>query len=72
VTHQEVVRLARTFANRPGPLPPLPAQAPSNLLVSYQLPALGLQLGGTERLAATVNDIVQTAELLNMRKKLNS
>lgn len=72
VTHQEVVRLARTFANRPGPLPPLPAQAPSNRLVSYQLPALGLQLGGTERLSATVNDIVQTAELFNMRKKLNS
>jgi hypothetical protein len=71
VTHQEVVRLARFFSQRPGPLPPAPAQPPSNVLVSQVLLALGITLGGIPALETTIQELLQAAELFNMRKKSN-
>jgi nucleoside-diphosphate-sugar epimerase len=58
VTHQEVVRLARRFADKPGSLPPAPASSPTNILVSRHLAGLGISLGGQPLLEATIADLL--------------
>jgi nucleoside-diphosphate-sugar epimerase len=62
VTTQEVVRLARQFADRPGPLPPAPPNPPENMLVCRRLEALGLSLGGLPLLEATIAEMVRAAQ----------
>lgn len=62
VTHREVVRLARAFAGRPGPLPPAPSAPPQNVLVSRVLPQLGLTLGGSAQLEAVIAEMVRAAQ----------
>lgn len=65
VTHREVVRLARQFANKPDNpdlLPPPPTSPPSNILVCRNLPQLGITLGGLPLLEATIAQLVQAAQ----------
>jgi uncharacterized protein YbjT (DUF2867 family) len=68
VTTQEVVRLARQFADRPGPLPPAPPNPPENMLVCRRLEALGLSLGGLPLLEATIAEMVRAAQGSNPRE----
>lgn len=61
VTQREVVRLARHFAGKPGPLPPAPSTPPQNMLVCRRLREMGLALGGVPLLEATVAELVNIA-----------
>jgi nucleoside-diphosphate-sugar epimerase len=61
VTTRDVVRLARQFANKPGPLPPAPTSQPENVLVCRRLNELGLSLGGLPLLEATIAGMVRAA-----------
>ncbi|HEX2907377.1 MAG TPA: NAD(P)-dependent oxidoreductase [Phototrophicaceae bacterium] len=63
VTHREVVELARRLANRPGPLPPLPAAPPQNQMVSRYLADLGVTLGGVAALENTVSELLQAVQV---------
>ena len=62
VPHRDVVRIARRFANRPGPLPPAPPRPPDNPLECRNLTALGIQLGGVPMLEATIREMVLAAQ----------
>jgi nucleoside-diphosphate-sugar epimerase len=62
VTTRDVVRLARQFADKPGPLPPAPASPPENMLVCRRIAELGLSLGGLPLLEATIADLVRAAQ----------
>jgi len=62
VTHRDIVRLARRYAKRPGPLPAAPSAPVANPLACRRLRSLGLTLGGVPLLEATVAQLVQAAE----------
>jgi nucleoside-diphosphate-sugar epimerase len=62
VTHRDVVRLARRFAQRPGPLPPTTPSPPANPLECRNLHALGIQLGGMSALETTIQNLVLAAQ----------
>ena len=62
VTHRDVVRIARRFANRPGPLPPVPPSPPGNALECRNLPGLDVQLGGISALESTIAEMVLAAQ----------
>lgn len=61
ITQREVVRLARTISGKPGPLPVEPGAPPANPLVCRRIEEMGLRLGGSERLRATVAELVEAA-----------
>ncbi len=62
VTHREIVRLARGFARKPGPLPEEPVESPRNLLVCRRLAELGLALSGQSALERTIERLVVLAQ----------
>jgi nucleoside-diphosphate-sugar epimerase len=62
VTTQDVVRLARRFADKPGPLPPAPSTPPENMLICRRIDELGLSLGGLPLLETTVAEMVRAAQ----------
>ena len=61
VTTRQIAQLAQQIAGIDLPLPPEPNKAPTNILACNALADLGLQLGGREKLAATVDALVQAA-----------
>ncbi len=61
VTGRKIVRLAREIAILPGALPDAPAAPPQNTLVSSHLERLGLELGGSALLRATVMELIDAA-----------
>ena len=61
VTHRDVVRIAREISGRDGLLPPAPANPPSNILVSRDLPQLGITLGDQTLLEATIAEMLHRA-----------
>jgi nucleoside-diphosphate-sugar epimerase len=62
ITTHDVVRLVRQYAGKPGSLPDEPKSAPENVMVSHNLPKLGIQLGGRHALEATIAELVQAAQ----------
>ena len=67
VTHRDIVRLARRYAGRPGPLPSAPASPAANPLACRRLAELGIKLGGIPALEATVAQLVQLAQTRTAR-----
>lgn len=65
VTHRQIVRLARRFADMPGSLPAAPADPPAHPLACRRLHELGLTLGGNAALEDTVAQMVQLARRWN-------
>lgn len=61
ITHHDVVRIAREITGRDGPLPPMPANPPSNILVSRHLPQIGITLGGQALLESTIAELIHQA-----------
>ncbi|NDJ78713.1 MAG: NAD(P)-dependent oxidoreductase [Chloroflexi bacterium] len=62
VTHRDIVRLAREYADRPGPLPDPPISPPCNVLVCRRLAELGITLGGWPALERTIAALVHAAK----------